>query len=44
MSQTSTSATTGGGEKGNAVDLTSPCHVCGEPRGVVTPCPHCGME
>lgn len=22
----------------------TPCKVCGEPRGNVTPCPHCGMD
>ena len=23
---------------------SAPCAICGEPRGDVTPCPHCGME
>lgn len=31
----------GGG--GGSVART-PCKVCGEPRGPVSPCPHCGMD
>ena len=22
----------------------APCRICGEPRGNISPCPHCGME
>lgn len=29
---------------GSQVRQPAPCRVCGEPRGDVTPCPHCGME
>jgi hypothetical protein len=31
---------TGGGTQARQ----APCPVCGEPRGSVSPCPHCGMD
>jgi hypothetical protein len=34
------STTTSGGPAPGA----APCAICDEPRGDVTPCPHCGME
>jgi hypothetical protein len=47
---TNTNTNTGGGtQTGNQTQTTNlladaPCKVCGEPRGNVSPCPHCGMD
>lgn len=33
-----------GGQTQQTNLLDAPCKVCGEPRGNVSPCPHCGMD
>lgn len=41
---TPTPALTSSGQQQLLPAQKAPCKVCGEPRGDVTPCPHCGMD
>ena len=30
--------------QGKRAKAEAPCQICGEPRGKLSPCPHCGMD